>query len=70
MKDLEKLIDNPEEFFRELQRRYVFKDPDISKIAKELADGHRDEEKNPRVRESFLDLVEKNRENKAKKRDS
>ena len=40
MANLEDLLNKPVEFFRELQIRYAFKDPEYSKLCKEIADEH------------------------------
>jgi len=41
MKKLEELVKKPIEFFKELQERYVFIDPELSKLFKEISDEHR-----------------------------
>lgn len=44
--DVEELIDKPVLFFRELGKRYVFKDAKLSNLLNELANEHRGQELN------------------------
>jgi len=62
--ELEAAIKDPIKFFTILQNRYVFKNPELSNLCREIADEHRRiEREDARFREFVINMGEAKRKN-------